>query len=158
MHTILKTPVTLHLFSEYLWVVTCAVHLAPPSCLQLVALLQELPVYGELSDPEDAAALLAATAVLKLNGGLGTSMGLEKAKSLLPVKDGKTFLDLIAEQVWLHSHSNGYSRLLTHVTCFMLPLVSGAQVQLEFRDPAVSVMDCDVRMIIRTEHDHWDRY
>lgn len=26
-------------------------------------------------------------------------MGLEKAKSLLEVKDGKTFLDLIAEQV-----------------------------------------------------------
>jgi UDP-N-acetylglucosamine pyrophosphorylase len=43
--------------------------------------------------------LLSATAVLKLNGGLGTSMGLEKAKSLLEVKDGKTFLDLIAEQV-----------------------------------------------------------
>ncbi len=37
--------------------------------------------------------------MLKLNGGLGTSMGLEKAKSLLPVKEGKTFLDLIAEQV-----------------------------------------------------------
>jgi UTP--glucose-1-phosphate uridylyltransferase len=43
--------------------------------------------------------LLAQTAVLKLNGGLGTSMGLEKAKSLLLVKDGKTFLDLIAEQI-----------------------------------------------------------
>ncbi len=43
--------------------------------------------------------LLSQTAVLKLNGGLGTSMGLEKAKSLLVVKDGKTFLDLIAEQV-----------------------------------------------------------
>lgn len=42
---------------------------------------------------------MSATAVLKLNGGLGTSMGLEKAKSLLEVKDGKTFLDLIAEQV-----------------------------------------------------------
>ena len=37
--------------------------------------------------------------MLKLNGGLGTSMGLEKAKSLLEVKDGKTFLDLIAEQI-----------------------------------------------------------
>jgi UDP-N-acetylglucosamine pyrophosphorylase len=37
--------------------------------------------------------------VLKLNGGLGTSMGLEKAKSLLPVKDGQTFLDLIAQQI-----------------------------------------------------------
>lgn len=43
--------------------------------------------------------LLSETAVLKLNGGLGTSMGLEKAKSLLEVKDGKTFLDLIAEQI-----------------------------------------------------------
>jgi len=37
--------------------------------------------------------------MLKLNGGLGTSMGLEKAKSLLSVKEGKTFLDLIAQQV-----------------------------------------------------------
>jgi UDP-N-acetylglucosamine pyrophosphorylase len=37
--------------------------------------------------------------VLKLNGGLGTSMGLEQAKSLLEVKDGHTFLDLIALQV-----------------------------------------------------------
>ena len=44
-------------------------------------------------------ALLSATAVLKLNGGLGTSMGLEKAKSLLVVKENKTFLDLIAEQI-----------------------------------------------------------
>ncbi|KAG1675771.1 hypothetical protein FOA52_012427 [Chlamydomonas sp. UWO 241] len=43
--------------------------------------------------------ILAKSAVLKLNGGLGTSMGLEKAKSLLEVKDGKTFVDLIAEQV-----------------------------------------------------------
>jgi len=37
--------------------------------------------------------------VLKLNGGLGTGMGLDKAKSLLPVVDGNTFLDLIAKQV-----------------------------------------------------------
>jgi len=37
-------------------------------------------------------------AVVKLNGGLGTSMGLSKAKSLLPVKDGATFLDIIARQ------------------------------------------------------------
>ncbi|GMH43066.1 hypothetical protein BSKO_10988 [Bryopsis sp. KO-2023] len=43
--------------------------------------------------------LLAQSAVLKLNGGLGTSMGLEKAKSLLPLKEGKTFLDFIANQI-----------------------------------------------------------
>src|SRR5262249_26330418 len=43
--------------------------------------------------------LLAATIIIKLNGGLGTSMGLERAKSLLPVKDGLTFLDFIARQI-----------------------------------------------------------
>ncbi len=42
---------------------------------------------------------LAETVVLKLNGGLGTGMGLQKAKSLLEVKNGETFLDLIAEQI-----------------------------------------------------------
>lgn len=80
------------------------------------------------TDRGDVQTLLKATAVLKLNGatggygsptprhhspphshsplrpsslpagGLGTSMGLEKAKSLLIVKDGHTFLDLIAKQ------------------------------------------------------------
>ena len=44
-------------------------------------------------------ALLAQTVVIKLNGGLGTSMGLQKAKSLLPVKEGVTFLDVIAQQI-----------------------------------------------------------
>ena len=37
--------------------------------------------------------------MLKLNGGLGTGMGLEKAKSLLAVRNGNTFLDLIVRQV-----------------------------------------------------------
>jgi UTP--glucose-1-phosphate uridylyltransferase len=36
--------------------------------------------------------------LLKLNGGLGTSMGLSEAKSLLKVKNGYTFLDIIANQ------------------------------------------------------------
>nr|AIQ80989.1 UDP-glucose pyrophosphorylase/phosphoglucomutase [Saccharina japonica] len=42
---------------------------------------------------------LPQTVVLKLNGGLGTSMGLDKAKSLLPVKGDDSFLDLTAKQV-----------------------------------------------------------
>ncbi|MBW2711370.1 MAG: UTP--glucose-1-phosphate uridylyltransferase, partial [Deltaproteobacteria bacterium] len=33
--------------------------------------------------------------MIKLNGGLGTSMGLTRAKSLLEVKNGKTFLEII---------------------------------------------------------------
>lgn len=45
------------------------------------------------------ASLLSQTVVLKLNGGLGTGMGLDKAKSLLKVKGDDTFLDLTAKQV-----------------------------------------------------------
>ncbi|MCL1826563.1 MAG: UTP--glucose-1-phosphate uridylyltransferase [Candidatus Cloacimonetes bacterium] len=44
---------------------------------------------------------LRKLAIIKLNGGLGTSMGLSKAKSLLTVKDGYTFLDIIAQQTLL---------------------------------------------------------
>src|SRR5215210_145154 len=48
---------------------------------------------------EQAAEALGATVMIKLNGGLGTSMGMERAKSLLAVRDGRTFLDLIVQQV-----------------------------------------------------------
>lgn len=41
---------------------------------------------------------LPQAVMIKLNGGLGTSMGLTKAKSLLTVKSGLTFLDIIAKQ------------------------------------------------------------
>ncbi|HWV27482.1 MAG TPA: UTP--glucose-1-phosphate uridylyltransferase, partial [Aeromicrobium sp.] len=41
----------------------------------------------------------ATTVVIKLNGGLGTSMGLDQAKSLLQVRPGMTFLDIIVQQV-----------------------------------------------------------
>jgi UTP--glucose-1-phosphate uridylyltransferase len=47
---------------------------------------------------EQAEAALRDTVVVKLNGGLGTSMGMERAKSLVEVHDGMTFLDLIAAQ------------------------------------------------------------
>ena len=39
---------------------------------------------------EQAREALSRTVLIKLNGGLGTSMGMDKAKSLLPVRDGKT--------------------------------------------------------------------
>ena len=47
----------------------------------------------------EAREALARTVIIKLNGGLGTSMGLDRAKTLLPVRDGRTFLDLIVAQV-----------------------------------------------------------
>lgn len=51
------------------------------------------------SAPEADAALLGQAVLIKLNGGLGTGMGLQKAKSLLEIKPGVTFLDLIVRQV-----------------------------------------------------------
>jgi UTP--glucose-1-phosphate uridylyltransferase len=47
----------------------------------------------------DASELLDQAVVVKLNGGLGTSMGMTRAKSLLEARNGETFLDLIARQV-----------------------------------------------------------
>ena len=68
--------------------------------------LRQLPSIAEVMttiSAEDAHEALAHTAFLKLNGGLGTSMGLSKAKSLLPVRLHKgrpmRFLDIILGQV-----------------------------------------------------------
>ncbi len=73
--------------------------------------LVDIPSRAELTiSDDDASAALARTAMLKLNGGLGTSMGMDQAKSLLPVReapagdsaaDGEilTFLDIIVGQV-----------------------------------------------------------
>lgn len=42
---------------------------------------------------------LGQTVMIKLNGGLGTSMGMDRAKSLLPVRDTRSFLDITVAQV-----------------------------------------------------------
>lgn len=74
-----------------------------------ISAVQQLPdlegdIRGNVTfDPS----LLQQTVVLKLNGGLGTSMGLDKAKSLLEVKSGNTFLDFTAQQVMhMREHFN----------------------------------------------------
>eukprot|EP00992_Anisonema_acinus_P014115 TRINITY_DN9107_c0_g1_i2.p1 TRINITY_DN9107_c0_g1~~TRINITY_DN9107_c0_g1_i2.p1 ORF type:complete len:520 (+),score=162.91 TRINITY_DN9107_c0_g1_i2:52-1611(+) len=60
--------------------------------------VSDIPRYDTLSNAADPG-LLGQTVVLKLNGGLGTGMGLEKAKSLLKVKGEDTFLDFITKQI-----------------------------------------------------------
>jgi UTP--glucose-1-phosphate uridylyltransferase len=62
--------------------------------------VEDVPDAEELPDPgADADALLDRAVVLRLNGGLGTSMGMTRAKSLIEAKDGLSFLDVIARQV-----------------------------------------------------------
>lgn len=45
------------------------------------------------------ARVLGRAVIIKLNGGLGTNMGLDRAKTLLPAKDGLRFIDIILNQV-----------------------------------------------------------
>lgn len=48
---------------------------------------------------EDTKGLLDKLVVLKLNGGLGTTMGCTGPKSVIEVRNGLTFLDLIVRQI-----------------------------------------------------------
>lgn len=69
----------------------------PESTIEPVA---ELPALASLpAAGSDAGQLLNQLAVIKLNGGLGTGMGLDRAKSLIKVKGEDTFLDFIAKQI-----------------------------------------------------------
>jgi len=69
--------------------------LIPEEAIEAVA---HLPALNERELSEASGDYLHQTLVLKLNGGLGTSMGLEKAKSLLRVRGDLTFLDIIVKQ------------------------------------------------------------
>jgi len=57
---------------------------------------------------EEGSKLLGNTVMIKLNGGLGTSMGMDKAKSLLPAKQGLSFLDIIVR----HAGAQGAALML----------------------------------------------
>ena len=60
----------------------------------------DMEALADVEVPDDVASqAIGRTAVIKLNGGLGTSMGMERAKSLLCVRRGLNFLDIIARQV-----------------------------------------------------------
>ena len=60
----------------------------------------DMEALADVEVSEDAAGeAIRRTAIIKLNGGLGTSMGMDRAKSLLCVRRGLSFLDIIARQV-----------------------------------------------------------
>ncbi len=57
----------------------------------------DVPALDELEDADSAVAL-EHLAVIKLNGGLATSMGLQEPKSLVEAREGRSFLDIIVGQ------------------------------------------------------------
>lgn len=62
---------------------------------------ETIPLYASLPKPSatEEKSALSKLAVLKLNGGLGTTMGCVGPKSAIEVRDGMTFLDLIVRQI-----------------------------------------------------------
>jgi UTP--glucose-1-phosphate uridylyltransferase len=68
--------------------------------LRDIEAVEEVPTFEETPALRSAGErALPNAVVIKLNGGLGTTMGMTQAKSLLPVKNGLTFLDVIALQI-----------------------------------------------------------
>jgi UTP--glucose-1-phosphate uridylyltransferase len=62
--------------------------------------VDDVPSERDLPDAgEEAGGALDHAVVIKLNGGLGTSMGMTGPKSLVEVRDGLSFLDIIVRQV-----------------------------------------------------------
>jgi UTP--glucose-1-phosphate uridylyltransferase len=57
----------------------------------------DVPALEPLPESDDAAAL-ERVAVIKLNGGLATTMGLQEPKSLVEARDGRSFLEIIIGQ------------------------------------------------------------
>ncbi len=71
---------------------------------KLIDPVEEVPDFEALTDYTDAGRnAMKKAVVIKLNGGLGTSMGMDIAKSLMPVKNQNgtrlRFLDIIARQI-----------------------------------------------------------
>jgi len=96
---------------------------------------QDLPKADALTAPEAAHAseLLKQTVLIKLNGGLGTGMGLEKAKSLLPVRGEDTFLDLIARQILrLRAQTGGEVPVFMLMNSFSTSADTAAHLEARF--------------------------
>ncbi|MDD5262430.1 MAG: UTP--glucose-1-phosphate uridylyltransferase [Methylacidiphilales bacterium] len=84
---------------NYLALVSGETGLIPEGSIQPVENLPRLEEFRREISNERASELVSQTVVFKLNGGLGTSMGLDKAKSLIEVKNGLNFLDFTARQI-----------------------------------------------------------
>ncbi len=84
-----------------------------------VAPLDGIAHASEIELDEDARrAAASVTAVIKLNGGLGTSMGLDRAKTLLTAHGDLTFLDVIVGQVRSLRESTGTAIPLLFMNSF----------------------------------------
>ncbi|WP_460871807.1 UTP--glucose-1-phosphate uridylyltransferase [Nocardioides pakistanensis] len=90
-------PVAIEVFSHYYRLVEGGeTGMIPESTIEPL----DMEALADVEVTDDVAReAIGSTVVIKLNGGLGTSMGMDRAKSLLEVREGLSFLDIIARQV-----------------------------------------------------------
>ncbi len=90
-------PVAIDVFAHYYRLVESGeTGMVPESTIDPL----DMEALADVDVPDEAAReAIGTTVVIKLNGGLGTSMGMDRAKSLLEVREEMSFLDVIARQV-----------------------------------------------------------
>lgn len=111
--------------------------------------------------------LMGRLAVIKLNGGLGTSMGLTRAKTILPVRDGKNFLAIIREQLDLLRSRTGVNVPLVFMNSFNTEADFRAEPSMQNLNPDGTPPEFLQNMVPRiyesnllpvgdgTSEDHW---
>jgi UTP--glucose-1-phosphate uridylyltransferase len=90
-------PVAIDVFAHYYRLVESGeTGMVPESTIDPL----DMEALADVDVPDEVAReAIGSTVVVKLNGGLGTSMGMDRAKSLLEAHEGLSFLDIIARQV-----------------------------------------------------------
>jgi UTP--glucose-1-phosphate uridylyltransferase len=89
-------PVAIDVFAHYYRLVESGeTGMVPESTIEPL----DMEALADVDVPDEVAReAIGTTVVIKLNGGLGTSMGMDRAKSLLEAHEGLSFLDIIARQ------------------------------------------------------------
>lgn len=109
-----------------------------------VGTLEELPD----ADPDTA---LADVVIVKLNGGLATTMGLRAPKSLVEAREGHSFLDIIAGQVRALRSRHGIrlplilmdSEATRDQTLAAVPADASADLEPDFMQSVVPKLDAE---------------
>jgi len=99
METAGLAPAVIETFSHYYRQVVAGETGLVPECDITAVAPEEVRAADTLETYRDAGQkALSKSAIVVLNGGLGTSMGLTRAKSLIKVKDGLSFLEIKVRQ------------------------------------------------------------
>lgn len=88
--------------------------------------------YGLLNNPtsDSIRGMLEKLVVVKLNGGLGTSMGCRGPKSIIPVRNDLTFLDLTVQQIEVRKYFICFCRIQFSIITFLIFAASKQNIWL----------------------------